>query len=148
LVPRSPLIWVGVICAQIVVSAGSAVSKPSPHGLENRRWRIARYRGDGTKKGDEQGLVEAAKPAEITFAKNRIHGSAGCGALDGTYQLSGNQLTVHADFVLAGLCLPEQFAQNQQILNAFKGDLRVEQVDDHIVLLDTSGQARVLLVPY
>jgi hypothetical protein len=33
-------------------------------------------------------------------------------------------------------------------VNAFKGDLRVEEKDDHILLRDKSGQARVLLVPY
>lgn len=145
---KNPLICIGVTCALVVISVSSAISKTSLHGLENRRWRIAKYRGDGTKKGDEQGLIDAAKTAEITFAKGRIRGSPTCGALVGTYRLSGDQLTVNADVVIGGFCPPEQLTQNQQVLNAFKGDLRVEEKDDHIVLRDTSGQARVLLMPY
>jgi heat shock protein HslJ len=68
--------------------------------------------------------------------------------LVGTYSFSGEQLTVQADFILSGFCPSEQLAQNQQVLNAFKGDLRLEEKDDHIVLRDKSGQVRVLLVPY
>jgi hypothetical protein len=36
-------------------------------GTENRRWRIAKYRGDGSQHGDEEGLIDATEPAEITF---------------------------------------------------------------------------------
>ena len=133
------------------ISHLETLSKPvkfSSYGLENRTWRIAKYRGDGPNKGDEQHLIDAAKTAEITFAQGYIHGSPTCGALVGTYRLSGDELTVRADFELNGFCPSEQLAQDQQVLNAFKGDLRVEEKDDHIVLLDKSGYTRGLLVPY
>jgi hypothetical protein len=57
-------------------------------------------------------------------------------------------LTIQAYFVLAGLCPLEDLAQNQLILTAFRGDLRIEGKDDDILLRDTSGKARVFLVPY
>lgn len=50
--------------------------------------------------------------------------------------------------LLASFCPPEECTQRQQAVNAFKGDLRVEEKDDHILLRDKSWQARVLLVPY
>jgi heat shock protein HslJ len=145
---KNVLICFGITCALMVVSSTLALEKTDPQRIENRRWRIAKYRGDGTQKGDEQGLINAAKTAEITFAKGRIHGSPTCGALVGTYRLSGVQLTIQADFILGGFCPPEELAQNQLILTAFKGDLRIEEKDDHVLLRDTNGKARVLLVPY
>jgi heat shock protein HslJ len=148
LLRKNALFYIGVTCALVVVSSTLPAGETSPLGLENRRWRIAKYRASGSNKGDEQRLIDAAKTAEITFAKGRIHGSPTCGALVGTYRFSSDQLTVQADFILSGFCPSEQLAQNQQVLNAFKGDLRVEEKDGHIVLRDKSGQVRVLLVPY
>ena len=126
----------------------SPSQRQSPQGIENRRWRIAKYRGDGTQKGDEEGLIDAAKTAEVTFSKGRIRGSPTCGALVGTYTLSGDQLTVQADVLIAGFCPPDQLAQNELVLNSLKGELRIEEKDDRVLLRDKSGNARVLLVPY
>jgi heat shock protein HslJ len=139
-------VWLGIFC--IVLSSVSAADKISAHGIESRRWRIAKYRGDGIQNSDEQGLIAAEKTASITFAKGHIHGSAGCGALVGTYSLSGDRLIIQADFVLAGACTREGSVQNQLILTALKGDLRMEEKDGHILLRDTSGKARLLLAPY
>ena len=44
------------------------LSSLQQQGIENRRWRIARYRGDGSQHGDEEGLIDATEPAEITFS--------------------------------------------------------------------------------
>jgi heat shock protein HslJ len=142
------MLCLGIICAFIVLSSPLAAEQSSAHGIENRRWRIAKYRGDGTQKSHEQGLIDAAKTAEITFAKGRLHGSPGCGALVGTYRLSGDRLIIQADFVLGGLCPREESVQNQLILTALKGDLRMEEKGGNILLRDTSGKARLLLAPY
>jgi heat shock protein HslJ len=125
-----------------------AAGQPSPHRLENRRWRIAEYLADESNKGDQPQLTKATKTAEITFTQGHIDGSPTCGVLYGTYQLSGDKLTVQANFMLNGRCFPEQEAQNQRVLNAFRGLLRVEEQDDRIVLRDRSGQVRILLVHY
>jgi heat shock protein HslJ len=140
------LIRFGIFC--IVLSSVSAANKISAHGIESRRWRIAKYDGNGTQNADEQGLIAAEKTASVTFAKGHISGSAGCGALVGTYGLSGDRVIIQADFVLAGLCTREGSVQNQLILTALKGDLWEEEKDDHILLRDTSGKARLLLAPY
>jgi heat shock protein HslJ len=140
------LICFEIFCA--VLSPFSTADKISAHGIERHRWRIVKYHGDGSQNSDEQGLIPADKTASITFAKGHIRGSAGCGALVGTYSLSGDRLVVQADFILAGACTREGSVQNQLILTALKGDLRIEEKDDHILLRDTSGEARLLLAPY
>ncbi len=145
---KNVLIGLGVTCALTVVSSTLAFAKAVPSGIENRRWRIAKYRGDSTQKGDEQGLIDAAKTAEITFSKGRLRGSPTCGALVGTYTLSGDQLTVQADVLIAGFCPPDQLAQNLLVVNALNGELRIEEKEDHVFLRDKNGKARVLLVPY
>jgi heat shock protein HslJ len=123
-------------------------AKTPAQAIENRRWRIAKYRGDSTQKGDEQGLVDAATTAEITFSKGRIQGSPTCGGLGGTYTLSGDQMTIHAEFFLAGFCPDDQLAQNKLVLNALRGRLRIEEQGDHVLLRDKDDKERVLLVPY
>ena len=117
-------------------------------GIESRRWHIAKYRGEGTQKGDEEGLIEAMNTAEITFLNGRVEGSPTCGGWEGTYKLSGDQLTVHADVVLNGRCPPGMWAQSQLVVNAFRGDMRIDERDDHILLRDKNGKAHILLVPY
>jgi heat shock protein HslJ len=116
--------------------------------IENRRWRVAKYRGDGNQHSDEEGLVDATEPAEITFLHGRVEGSPGCGGWVGTYKVSGDRVTVNAQWVLAGLCFPEGFAQDRLVENAFKGELLIEENGDHILLRDLSRKARILLVPY
>jgi heat shock protein HslJ len=143
---RNVVVWFGIFCT--VLSSFSAADKISAHDIESRRWRIAKYRGDGTQNSDEQGLTAADKTANITFAKGHIDGTAGCGALVGTYSLSGDRLIIQADSILAGACTREGSVQNQLILTALKGNLQIEEKDGHILLRGASGKARLLLVPY
>jgi heat shock protein HslJ len=117
-------------------------------GIENRRWRIAKYRGDRTQKGDEEGLINATEPGEITFLHGRVEGSPGCGAWEGIYKVSDDHVTVQAGWVLAGLCNPAGLAQDRLVEDAFKSELQIEGQGDHIVLRDMTGKARILLVPY
>jgi len=140
------LVWLGILC--IVLPSVAAADKISALGIESRRWHIAKYRGDGTQNSDEQGLIAADKTASITLAKGHIDGSAGCGALVGIYSLSGDRLIIQADVVLAGACTHEGSVQNQLILTALKGGLRIEEKDGHILLRDTSGKTRLLLAPF
>ena len=101
-------------------------------GIENRRWHIARYRGDGTQPTDAVGLTDAKESADITFLNGRVEGTSGCGAWSGTYKLSGDQVTVEAGTILAGLCSSGGFAQGPLVEKAFKGELRMEEKADHI----------------
>jgi len=117
-------------------------------GIENRRWRIAKYRGDESQQGDDEGLLDATEPAEITFLHGRVEGSPGCGAWEGTYKISRDRVTVQAGWVLAGFCYPAGFAQDHLVGNAFKGELLIEEKGDQIILRDLTGKARILLMPY
>ena len=117
-------------------------------GIENRRWRIAKFRPDSSQQGDADGLVEARQFAEITFLNGQVEGSPSCGAWAGTYQLFGDRLTVQAGMLLAGICKPEEFAQSPFVVSAFQGQLKIEEKGNNILLRDKSGKARALLVPY
>jgi heat shock protein HslJ len=117
-------------------------------GIENRRWRISKYRGDGSQRGDEDGLVDATESAEITLLHGRVEGSPGCGGWVGIYKVSGDRVTVQAGWVLAGFCYPAGFAEGRLAEAAFKGELRMETNGDHVLLRDGNGNARILLVPY
>jgi heat shock protein HslJ len=116
-------------------------------GIENRRWRIAKYRADTGQQTADQGLVDARSTAEITFLNGLVFGSPTCGGWTGGYKVSGKQLTVVADVILAGFCPPE-WSESLAVVKAFKGELRIEEAEDQILLRDKDGRARVRLVPF
>lgn len=124
------------------------MSRIRPEGIENRRWNIARVRGNGAQMVDKDGLVETKVPAEILFLNGRVSGSPGCGGWVGMYELKNGFLTVHASWALAGLCSGEAFAQNDLVVPAFNETLRVEVKGDQITLRDKDGNEEVLLVPF
>jgi len=76
--------------------------------IENRRWRIAKYRADDGQQTDKDGLIDAWRTAEITFQGGSVSGSPTCGGWQGSYKLSGRRMAVDADVILFGLCPPEQ----------------------------------------
>jgi heat shock protein HslJ len=117
-------------------------------GLENRKWRIAKYRSEGIYPRDSEGLTDATEDADIVFLNGQVRGSPGCGGWTGTYQLSGNKLRTQAGAFLAGLCSKNGDIQGQMVVKDFNTDLTIEQTGDHVLLRDNSGRARILLVPY
>ncbi len=117
-------------------------------GIENRRWNITRFRGDGTRPKDKDGLTEAKEPAEILLLNGRVDGSPGCGGWAGTYELKNGHLELRAGMMLAGLCSGEMAAEGSMVQAAFKGELRIEKRGDQILLRDADGNARILLVPF
>ena len=117
-------------------------------GIENRRWRIAGYRGDAGQQPENQGLVDARSTAEITFLNGLIFGSPTCGGWAGSYALSGKQLTVVADALLAGYCPPDEWAESLAVVKAFKGELSIEEAENQILLRDKDGKAWARLVPF
>jgi heat shock protein HslJ len=117
-------------------------------GIENRRWRIAKYRSDGAGLINEGHLIEAQHDADITFLNGRLEGSPGCGAWVGKYTLSGDKLTVQAGIALAGLCGQEEWVQGQLVVNAFRDELRIEDKGQQVGLLDKNGRTKILLAPY
>jgi len=116
-------------------------------GIENRRWRIAKYRDDG-EQTDDQGLVDARGTPDITFLNGLVFGSPSCGGWTGGYKVSAKQLTVVADIILAGFCTPEEGSEGRAIVKAFQGELSIEEAEDQILLRDNDGRARVRLVPF
>jgi len=117
-------------------------------GIENRRWRIAKYRSDSAAQRDRDGLTLATERADITIVNGDVDGSPGCGGWVGSYKLFGDQMTVQASAALAGACHARESAQSDLIVKAFKGDLRIEQGDDRILLRNKSGDAQILLLPF
>lgn len=117
-------------------------------GIENRQWRIAKYRGDGSGQADKDGLIDTTYDASIIFSNGRVEGSPGAGMWAGTYKLSGDVLTFDGGFWFEGAWSGEQIDQGYLVSKAFKGDRRIEQRDNQILLRDTNGQTQVLLVPF
>jgi len=129
--------------------------------IENRRWRIAKYRGDSspsvmvlgrrlpiTQQADKDGLVDAYDYAEVTFLNGHVTGSPGCGGWWGTYKLLGNQLTFDATLSLFGTCPDEDFVQNGLVESAFRAAVRIEEKGDHVLLRDKDRNVQIILVPY
>jgi heat shock protein HslJ len=124
-------------------------------GIENRTWRIAKCRGDGTQPSDENGLIESGM-AFILFMSGRVTGSPGCGGWSGTYKVSGGRLKVDAEPSFFGTPCDYQFTaehlvkfrENDLVVNAFKGELWITKQDDRIILRDSNGRPRIVLVPY
>ena len=117
-------------------------------GIENRQWRIAKYRGDGSGQADSNGLIDTKYSASVLFLNGRVEGSPGAGMWAGAYKLSGDELAFDGGFWFEGAWSGEQIDQGYLVSKAFKGDRRIEQRGDQILLRDKSGQAQILLVPF
>ncbi len=50
--------------------------------------------------------------------------------------------------MLAGRCEPEGFAQDDLVVEAFKGELHIDQKSNQIILRDKDGIAKISLVPF
>jgi heat shock protein HslJ len=115
-------------------------------GLENRRWRIIRYRGRKSTEKDE--LTDAMEPADVTFINGRVEGSPGCGAWSGTYRASGDHLTFDVGTFLSGLCSSDQLAEKYWVERDLNGATQIERDGGNILLRDRNGRAMILLVPF
>jgi heat shock protein HslJ len=150
------LLLVASVCAFIAApvpaqeNTKQPIHKPTSlefFSIENRRWRIAKYRADDGQQTDKDGLIDAWRTAEVTFLGGNVYGSPTCGAWGGTYKLSGRRMAVDADVSLLGFCPPEMWSQSLAVVKAFKGELSIEKAGDEILLLGQDGRARVRLVP-
>lgn len=117
-------------------------------GIENRRWRIAKYSGGDFSLIGEKGLIEAKVPGDITFLNGQIYGSPGCGGFTGTYTVSRNKVESDVGTGLGGLCSSEGFEQGQAVVGDVKGDRRIEKQGKNILLCDQGGRPVLLLVPF
>jgi len=124
------------------------LSPVQQEGVENRRWRIAKYRNRGDNSTQANELIEAKESADVTFMNGRIYGSPGCGEWVGTYTISGDNLTTDVSTTLAGLCSSEQLARRYLIEKDLKGDIQIEKNGKNMPLYDRNGRAMILLVPF
>lgn len=124
------------------------LSSVRQNGIENRRWQIATYRGDGNNSTQKDELIDTWEQADIVFMNKRVYGSPGCGGWVGTYAVSGDNLTSDVGTILAGLCSSKQFAQAYLVEKALKGERRIEKEGSNVLLRDNSGRAMLLLVPF
>jgi META domain len=111
-------------------------------GLENREWTISEY-------WDGAALVAAEHHARIVFWNGRVDGSPGCGALEGFYSLSGQDLKLWVGAMLAGWCPRPALTQMDRVVEALRltGDWHVEQDLGRTVLRDKQGAIRIILSP-
>ena len=85
--------------------------------LEGRRWRIVSYDDGAGLVSPEltaqdplaaRGTMMSIPSPSIEFAAGKLRGSPGCGALVGSYTLSGNQLTIMGAGVIVGGWCPRK----------------------------------------
>jgi heat shock protein HslJ len=124
------------------------LSAVHPNGIENRRWRIAKYHGEEGVLPQKEDLNETKDQADIIFMNGRIYGSPGCGSFTGTYTLVGGRVTSDVGLTLAGFCYSQQFVQDNEVGKALKGERRIKKDGQDILLYDKSGKAMILLVPF
>jgi len=137
------MIAVGLLMAPVIGIAAEAGKGPrQPPRFENYRWIIVSY-FDGTS------LIDSRASSSIIFANGRVQGTGNCGALGGDYYLSGGVVRIHAETLLNdGPCFEVNLKEAQAILDALnKGERRIEQRADRIVLRDTTGAVQVVLTP-
>lgn len=143
---RSVCIW--ALSAILMASSPSSRAADSKHDLpiENREWRIDRY-------FDGHDLVhpDAGAWTALTLKKGSVGGRAPCGGFYGRYTLRGDELTVpKLGWILAGLCLGDGFQweiENDNVVKAFSGRLRVESHEGEIVLRGANDQVMAILAP-
>ena len=132
-------------------TAGQSIitlEKIRPEGIEEQRWRIARYRAEGTHPSNEDQLAVVKDSAEIILFNSQVEGSPGCMAWQGAYQLKTDRLTVLAGEVGSGVCSKEEEALSGHVQAAFKGPLKIEKKGENMLLRDDSGDVRIVLVPF
>lgn len=117
-------------------------------GIEAHRWRIAKYRSTKGSIANRSSVADAKEFSDITFLQGRIHGSPGCGAWLGSYRLDHDALVVKAHSVVAAPCSNAEEAQNDEVVNIFKSDLRVEYLKDEVLLSTVDGKAAIVLLEF
>jgi heat shock protein HslJ len=117
-------------------------------GIENRHWRIAKYRGDENNSASKDELIDSKVPADVVFTKGQVHGGSGCGGWVGTYTIAGDTLISDVVAGVGGLCTSEGIRQGYWVEKALKGERRVEKDNDNIILRDKNDRAMILLVPF
>jgi heat shock protein HslJ len=151
------LLLVASLCAFITAPIPAQVSTEQPiykptglkfFSIENRKWRIAKYRADDGQQTDKDGLIDAWRTGEITFQGGGVYGSPMCGRWGGSYKLSGRRMEVDAGVSLFGFCPREQLSESLAVVKAFKGELSIQKAGDEILLRGKDGRARVRLVPF
>ena len=112
-------------------------------GLEYRFWHIAEYAADGR-------LSPTVSPQflVVTFVRGTMEGTAGCGALEGAYTLTGDSLSIQAGYVLAGLCFKQSENENRLVLDALNKASRIKEDGIRMLLQDDQGNTNIVLVPY
>ncbi len=126
----------------------SSAPIPAQTVIENRQWRITKYRGDGSGQTNTEDLIDTKNNAWISFSNGHVGGSPGCGGWNGSYQLTAGELAFQAKWWVMGFCSEEDINNNSLVEKAFLAGSRIEPGDNEILLRDKNGNAQILLAPY
>jgi hypothetical protein len=117
-------------------------------GLENRTWRISRFRLDNKMTATSDAFGESAQ-VHITLIKGSIYGYAGCRYLLGRYtRLDPEWVHFDAEQHPATTCHQRDIDLADAIITALSAGHRMTREKDRVILVDDEGDAQVVLTPW
>ena len=95
------------LAAVLLVSLAACALPGLPTGdpLKGTSWRLVTLGGAGLIPGSQ---------ITATFEDGQVHGSAGCNSYGGSYQVSGDKLTMDAMFMTEMACMDPQGVMDQE----------------------------------
>jgi len=87
------------------VAACALPGLPTGDPLKGTSWRLVTLGGAGLVPGTQ---------ITATFEDGQVHGSAGCNSYGGSYQVSGDKLTMDAMFMTEMACMDPQGVMDQE----------------------------------
>lgn len=128
------------VMALAVLIAACGAGPAGGADLQDTRWVLVTLEG-------ESPLPDRAPSAE--FAEDQISGSTGCNTYFGTYEVSGDELSIGAIAVTEMWCMePEDVMdQEQAFLAALASVTSYRLAGERLELLDDTGQATLVFEP-
>jgi heat shock protein HslJ len=124
------LALVAVVVASACGNSNSGSSHPSSKaaGLDATSWQLVSIRG------------KAALPGgSLRFDRGRLSGSTGCNTLGGTFEQSGNRLSITVGAITLIGCLPPLGDQEQALLAALGKTAAYRSTHVKLTLLSAGG---------
>jgi heat shock protein HslJ len=132
-----------IALAAVLLAAGcTAAAPPAPTGvalnvLEGTAWQAAEIEGTG--------VLDRA-PSTIVFdAGQKIAGRAGCNRYFGSFEQSGDAVTIKPTGSTRMACAPDVMDQEGKFLSALEAVKTARRESDKLLLLDGGGRVRMRL---
>jgi heat shock protein HslJ len=129
-----------IVLAIAVLLVGCGSSSDDGASLQGTQWALVTL-------GGESPLPDGAPSAE--FAEDQMSGSTGCNTYFGTYEVSGDELSIGAVAVTEMWCMEPEgvMDQEQAFLAALASVTSYRLAGERLELLDSTGEAILVFEP-